>query len=85
MLGWGDNGESIVVHDLKALETTVLPLYFRHGNYRSFVRQLNLYEFRKDNNRKLIEYRHPEVRGNYVCACASARFGKFRGVERTEK
>jgi len=61
VLGWGENGESILVHDLKALETTVLLIYFRHGNYRSFVRQLNLYEFRKDNNRKNIEYRHPEV------------------------
>jgi len=70
VLGWGENGESILVHDLKALETTVLPIYFRHGNYRSFVRQLNLYEFRKDNNRKHIEYRHPEVS---VKKCAPKR------------
>jgi hypothetical protein len=56
--GFGEDGETVVVVDPARLEKEVLPQYFRHGNYRSFVRQLNLYEFRKDWNRKLIVYRH---------------------------
>eukprot|EP00613_Pedinella_sp_CCMP2098_P052960 CAMPEP_0171887594 /NCGR_PEP_ID=MMETSP0992-20121227/42546_1 /TAXON_ID=483369 /ORGANISM="non described non described, Strain CCMP2098" /LENGTH=107 /DNA_ID=CAMNT_0012514387 /DNA_START=138 /DNA_END=457 /DNA_ORIENTATION=- len=59
MCGFGESGDSLVVHDEKKLEELVLPQYFRHGNYRSFVRQLNLYEFKKDANRTLIIYRHP--------------------------
>ena len=38
VVGWGTGGDTVVVHDTKALEATVLPLYFRHGNYRRFGR-----------------------------------------------
>jgi heat shock transcription factor 1 len=74
-LGWGAKGDTVIVHDTKALEATVLPIYFRHGNYRSFVRQLNLYEFRKDSNRKHIVYRHPEVKGGSKGSLGTA--GRF--------
>lgn len=59
---FGPDGESILMHNPKYLERDILPRYFRHGNYRSFVRQLNLYDFRKDHNRKQVIYRHKNFR-----------------------
>ncbi len=40
---WADNGTSFFVTDLDVFCSAVLPSYFKHNNYSSFVRQLNLY------------------------------------------
>ncbi|KAI8139694.1 hypothetical protein BJV82DRAFT_241451 [Fennellomyces sp. T-0311] len=44
---WADNGQKIYVPDAAAFAKSVLPQYFKHNNWQSFVRQLNLYGFRK--------------------------------------
>uniref|UniRef100_A0A7S4L8L6 HSF-type DNA-binding domain-containing protein n=1 Tax=Guillardia theta TaxID=55529 RepID=A0A7S4L8L6_GUITH len=46
-ISWSHSGESIVVTDPTAFAIKVLPRYFKHGNFASFVRQLNLYGFHK--------------------------------------
>ena len=45
---WTDNGTAFVVRDTTKLATDHLPRYFKHSNFQSFVRQLNIYGFRKD-------------------------------------
>mmetsp|Transcript_28683 Transcript_28683/g.36020 ORF Transcript_28683/g.36020 Transcript_28683/m.36020 type:complete len:157 (+) Transcript_28683:103-573(+) len=59
--GWGDEeGTTVVVHDVNAFQNTVLPKFFKHQNYQSFVRQLNLYGFHKtekDPSRNV--FKHP--------------------------
>lgn len=45
--GWTKNGESFVIKDAVAFSTQVIPQFFRHNNFSSFVRQLNFYGFRK--------------------------------------
>lgn len=46
--GWGDEqGTTVVIHDVATFQNTVLPKFFKHQNYQSFVRQLNLYGFHK--------------------------------------
>ena len=44
---WGRNGSTIVVTKIEEFSKQVLPKYFKHSNFQSFVRQLNMYDFHK--------------------------------------
>jgi len=45
-ISWGVDGKTLVVHDIEGFTGNVIPLHFRHANFASFVRQLNMYGFR---------------------------------------
>eukprot|EP00253_Pinus_taeda_P003786 PITA_03786 len=47
IVSWGDHNNSFVVWRPKEFSASVLPSYFNHTNFSSFVRQLNTYGFRK--------------------------------------
>lgn len=47
LIRWSDNGESFIVIDEDEFSKTLIPDLFKHNNYASFVRQLNMYGFHK--------------------------------------
>jgi len=49
LISWSHSGTSFYISNIKQFEMTVLPLYFKHSHFSSFVRQLNMYGFHKVN------------------------------------
>lgn len=55
---WSDDGKLFIVKDPELFASDVIPQFFRHNNFASFVRQLNFYGFKKIKNDDSIHVSH---------------------------
>ncbi|CAD8209724.1 unnamed protein product [Paramecium octaurelia] len=75
IISWNEEGTAFVVKNVNELAEKVLPNHFKHNNYASFVRQLNMYDFHKMKNEGGDnEFRHKYFqRGNKHLLCEIKR------------
>lgn len=71
LISWGHTGTVFSVANPTEFSRLVLPNWFKHSNWQSFVRQLNMYGFHKVNHSyqgnpndevQVWEFRHPSFR-----------------------
>jgi len=63
LIAWSTDGTRIVVCDTERFSAETCPKFFRHSNWSSFTRVLNMYQFTKCApdvpNQTLVEFKHP--------------------------
>lgn len=66
VLSWSDKGDTFIIHNIEKFKV-ILPRYFKTTNYTSFLRQLNLYGFKKiKSDMPVHEFYHPSFRKNNI-------------------
>lgn len=91
LVHWTDSGESFVITDPDAFAEQVIPLYFKHNNFSSFVRQLNFYGFRKvkgdGQDKSAWEFKHEKFMQNRPDLLSEIRrksYAESTGIDRVE-
>lgn len=61
IIRWTEDGSSFIISDIYNFTNSVLPTFFKHKNLSSFIRQLNMYGFRKEkeDDSQTLEFTHP--------------------------
>ncbi len=63
VIRWNMEGDAFIVRKPNDFAEQILPKYFKHSNYASFVRQLNMYDFHKAKEKNNEQsFSHPLFR-----------------------
>ncbi|KAF9571131.1 stress-responsive transcription factor hsf1 [Mortierella alpina] len=67
LIKWSDDGQSFLILNHVEFAKVVLPKFFRHNSFQTYVRQLNMYGFHKvlsDAKTEQWEFRNPHFQKN---------------------
>ncbi|CAG8725680.1 576_t:CDS:2 [Gigaspora margarita] len=76
LISWAISGDVFSVSNPTEFSKTVLPQYFKHNNWQSFVRQLNINDMFHANptsESQAWEFKHPEFRRGQLAALQNIR------------
>jgi len=64
---WAEDGETFVIKNTDRFARDIIPQFFKHNNFSSFVRQLNFYGFRKIKNDpiKIVTDKRSDIESKY--------------------
>ena len=91
---WSEAGDSFIVLDPQRFSAEVIPTYFKHNKFTSFVRQLNFYGFRKvkgklnftgKSEQHSWEFKHPFFKKGQPNLLADIRRSSGGGEEAAEQ
>lgn len=51
IVSWNEKGDQFQIYSSAKFQNEVIPMYFKHKNLKSFIRQLNLHGFKKLRNK----------------------------------
>ena len=63
---WSEDGETFVVKHPKKFEQEIIPQFFKHSKFSSFVRQLNFYAFREIKTNDSIRIDAAAALGTFI-------------------
>lgn len=66
IIHWNSSENGFVIINFENFRNILLPKHFKHHNYSSFVRQLNMYDFHKTKNDKLLEFINKRFQKNQL-------------------
>lgn len=93
IVSWVDNGKAFKVHDLNRFVAEIVPKYFKQSKYKSFQRQLYIYEFKRaassleklGQQQTVGSYRHPNFLRGKKTLCLSMQPKKTKRRSRIDK
>ncbi|KAM0983368.1 hypothetical protein TB2_010714 [Malus domestica] len=84
IISWSETGDSFAILDMAQFSISMLPKYFKHSNFSSFMRQLNIYGFRKIDSDGWVFANEGFIRGQKILLKNIARRKHPQGTDQKQ-